>query len=325
VNRPRRITIACGIVLGIGLLATSFAARSRGEESPSASPLPGVRGVLLVSVDGLRPDLIKGADTPVLHRLMARGSFSLLALTTAVAVTLPSHVSMLTGVPPEVHGVTWNGDPPPGKLYPLRPTLFGIAHAAGYRTAMAAGKSKFVALQMPGTLDRSFVPEASAIGDNAVADTAVSWIRDGAPQLLFVHLPGVDVAGHTFGWGSPPQLAAIAKADRNIGRILDALRSAGVLDSTVVLITADHGGSGRTHGADVPKSLQIPWIIAGPGIRHRLDLDAEGVVVHTEDSFATLALVLGLSRPQEIAGRAVDAALSTTVAESHRTSESHGH
>src|SRR5262245_9782830 len=176
------------------------------RSEPQAVAMPGVRGVLLVSVDGLRPDLALRAQAPVFKGLMARGCYSLQALTTPVAVTLPSHTSMVTGVPPEIHGITWNGDPPPGKLYPARPTLFELARAAGYRTAMAAGKSKFVALDVPGTLDRSFVPSVTVTSDTTVTDTAVRWILESAPQVLFVHLPNVDTAGHSMGWGSSQQL-----------------------------------------------------------------------------------------------------------------------
>jgi arylsulfatase A-like enzyme len=281
--------------------------------SSIAAPQPGVRGVLFVSVDGLRPDFIARADAPVLKDLMARGAFDLSARTTDVAITLPSHVSMLTGVPPDIHGIHWNGNPPPeGPLHPARPTIFELAHAAGYTTAMAAGKSKFVALDIPGALDHAFEPGERVIGDEAVADTAVQWIEQGPPNLLFVHLPSVDSEGHANGWGSPQQFAAIATADRSIGRLLDALARRGVLDSTVILVTADHGGSGRSHGAKVPHSMLIPWILAGPGIHHGMDLGADAkVLVHTEDSFATLCHVLGIPVPTNVTGRVIDAAFTS--------------
>jgi predicted AlkP superfamily pyrophosphatase or phosphodiesterase len=283
-----------------------------GPPHPVATPLPGVRGVVLVSVDGLRPDLVLRAEAPTLRALMARGCFSLWALTTPLAVTLPSHASMLTGVPPATHGIVWNGDRPAGaRLHPARPTLFELARWAGYRTAMAAGKSKFVALAVPGTLDRSYVPATSVTTDSTVTDTAVRWIAESAPQVLFVHLPQVDTAGHASGWGSNDQLAAIATADRCIGRLLEALERRHLLDSTVFLVTADHGGAGRSHGPGDPRSLHIPWIIAGPGIRHGVDLTLDaGLVIHTEDSFATLCFVLGIPVTERITGRVVEAAFA---------------
>src|SRR5687768_4754241 len=71
----------------------------------AASP---VRHVLLISIDGLRPDAMIEGDTPVLKQLMKRGAYSLTAQTVFPSITLPSHVSMVTGVGPEKHEVLWN-------------------------------------------------------------------------------------------------------------------------------------------------------------------------------------------------------------------------
>jgi len=300
-----RFRIAAGL-LGLAL-AVSPASTA---PSSAVAARAGVRGVLLISVDGLRPDLVASGDTPAMHALMARGSYSLTALTTDVAITLPSHTSMVTGVPPDVHGITWNGEPPDGaRLHPARPTLFELAHQAGYGTAMVAGKSKFVALVVPGSIDRWYVPTVSATSDTAVTDSAVRWIEAGPPPVFFVHLPSVDLTGHAYGWGSQEQIAAIAYADRCIGRMLDALERRGRLESTVVLVTSDHGGSGKTHGRSVPLSHDIPWILAGPGVRHGIDLTADGApTIHTEDTFATLCSVLGIPIPKNVTGHVVDAA-----------------
>jgi arylsulfatase A-like enzyme len=214
---------------------------------------------------------------------------------------------MLTGVPPSKHGVTWNSVVPTTRIvYSRWPTLFEIAHRAGYTTAMVSGKSKFLGLTPPASLTWSFVPKAAVISDSAVVTQAIDWIQRYAPQVLFVHLPAVDSAGHASGWGSPEQQAAIAGADRCIGRLLDALRERGVTDSTLVLITADHGGAGMSHGGIDPRSLMIPWIAAGPGVRPDYDLTQdEDLSVRTEDTFATLCYVLGLTSPKPVDGRPV--------------------
>ena len=79
-------------------------------------PVPGIDHVLIISVDGLRPDVLLRADTPNMHTLFHNGSFTFWARTTAQSITLPSHVSMLTGVVPEKN-VTCPVGPAP------RPTL----------------------------------------------------------------------------------------------------------------------------------------------------------------------------------------------------------
>lgn len=296
----------------IALLLTSLV--SQCAAAAPARPVPQSSRVLLVSVDGLRPDLALRANAPVIRSLMARGSYSLWARTTDIAITLPSHVSMLTGVPPSSHGVTWNsivrGTP---IIYPKWPTLFEVARNAGYTTAMVSGKSKFLGLTPPATLTWSFVPEATVISDSAVTDKAVEWIRGLAPQVLFVHLPAVDTAGHASGWGSPDQVAAIENADRCVGRLLDALAARGILDSTFLLITADHGGAGKSHGPNDPRSRMIPWIVAGPGVRAGFDLTLEDrLTIRTEDTFATLCYVLGLTPPRPIEGHVVQQAFTAT-------------
>src|ERR1700728_1158685 len=94
-------------------------------------PVPAIERVLIISIDGCRPDLLLRADTPVIHGLLAKASFSFWARTTAESVTLPSHVSMLTGVTPVKHGIQWNADlplmHPVYPAYPAYPTLFQLA------------------------------------------------------------------------------------------------------------------------------------------------------------------------------------------------------
>lgn len=267
-------------------------------------PYPALSHVLILSVDGLRGDVALRANAPTLRVLLARGSFTMWAHTTDVAVTLPSHTSMLTGVPPEKHRVDWNDDRP-GR-FPAWPTLFELAHQAGYSTAMATGKSKFHAFQEPGALDWSYVPDASVAMDASVADTAIAYIALHRPDVLFVHLPGVDSAGHRYGWGSPEQLDAIGVADTSIGRVLGALRDQHLIDSTLVIVSSDHGGAGKSHGKDDPRSRFIPWIAAGPGVCANLDLTIDANLnVRTEDTFATAAYVLGIAAPKPVDGRPV--------------------
>jgi predicted AlkP superfamily pyrophosphatase or phosphodiesterase len=295
--RTRVVVVLLSLLLALAPWAPVARSQPRGVAR--------VRGVLIVSVDGLRPDLILRAQAPVLRSLMDRGSFTLWAKTTALALTLPSHTSMLTGVSPMKHGILWNTELPLIRpIYPARPTLFELAKNAGFSTAMAVGKTKLSLLARPGTLDWAFVPRRD-LPDSTVADTAVRWIAVHRPQVLFVHLAGVDTAGHKFGWGSSEQLTAVAMADRSIGRMLGALATQKLLDRTAVLVSADHGGAGTTHGPDDPRSRTIPWIIAGPGIRRNFDLSTADVDVRTEDSFATLCYLLGVPSPQAIDGRPV--------------------
>ncbi|MGD0768936.1 MAG: ectonucleotide pyrophosphatase/phosphodiesterase [Tepidisphaeraceae bacterium] len=270
-------------------------------------PIPQIHKVVIISVDGLRPDLALRANTPNIHALFNAGSYSFWARTTAESVTLPSHTSMLTGVPPVKHGIQWNADLPLiHPVYPVFPTLFELAKQAGYTTAMVVGKSKFINLAKPGTLDWQFIPNSTHVEDPEVTAQAVRMILDHQPDVLFVHFPSVDNAGHAYGWSSPRQMAAIEVADFSIGQVLEALDQRRLRDSTFILVTSDHGGAGLGHGPDDPRSRQIPWIAVGPGIRRGLDLTIYGdLVINTEDTFSTAAYLLGIPILRKVDGRPV--------------------
>lgn len=261
-----------------------------------ARPVPEIHRALIISIDGLRPDVLLRANAPNIRHLFQNGSFSFWARTTAMSVTLPSHTSMLTGVSPDRHGISWNDNEPvhPG-VYPSVPTLFELAHRAGYTTAMVAGKAKFANLNKPGTLDWASIPTLPVITDGEVATTAVGMIHSYRPQVMFVHLGWTDAAGHRFGWGTPQQIDAVERADAVTGRLLAALAEEKLLDATFILISSDHGGQGRAHGPDDVRSRHIPWIAFGPGIRKNMDLTVyPRRTIETEDTCATVCWLLGI-------------------------------
>src|SRR5204863_5390510 len=108
---------------------------------------PAVEHVVIVSIDGLRPDMMLRNNTPVMRSLMRSGCYTMWARTTEVSITLPSHVSMLTGVVPERHGIWWNIEIDKEYMkYPAVPTIFELAKARGLTTALAVGKGKLDAL-----------------------------------------------------------------------------------------------------------------------------------------------------------------------------------
>jgi predicted AlkP superfamily pyrophosphatase or phosphodiesterase len=281
---------------------------------PTTRPIPAITRVLIISIDGCRPDLLLRANTPVIHSLLPIASFTFWARTTAESVTLPSHTSMLTGVTPVKHGIQWNMEMPLyAPVYPAYPTLFQLAKQNGYTTAMAAGKGKFDALAVPGSIDWDFIPTKEKIEDPTVTDQAIQIIHEHQPQVMFIHLPSVDNIGHAVGWSSAIQLMAISRADACIGRILAELDDQHLRDSTFILITADHGGAGRTHGPDDPRSRHIPWIALGPGIRKDLDLTVyDQLTIDTEDTFATACYLLGIHLHKPIDGKPITQIIQRT-------------
>jgi len=308
--------------------ATAAFAQAPAPVAKPQRPIPAVEHVLVIGIDGLRPDRLLLADAPVLHGLMKTGTYTMWARTTPLAVTLPSFTSMMTGVNPRKHGIDWDREMPfIAPLYSKVPTIFELASNVGYVTAMVSGKSKFSALAKPGTITHLFLPKVDPavtiaswskpakspeelafsaqehVADPVVVDEAVKFIESFKPNFLFIHLPQVDTVGHAKGWGSPEQLEQIGKTDVLVGQVLAALDHAGVRESTVVIISADHGGQGLTHGPDDPRSRYIPWIVSGPTVRKGFDLTQIAALdVRTEDTCATACWLLGLALPANFDG-----------------------
>ncbi len=298
--------------LGCVLLAVS-ACGPRIVTSPAppagTPPLPATsftHRVVLVSIDGLRPDAIAQFDAPILRRLIADGSYSLSAQTILPSKTLPSHTSMLTGEPPDRHGVLWNNavNDAPGTLE--IPTIFSEARARGYSTSAFFSKSKFSHLQRPGTLDYSQAPGGwfgKWSASRTVGDVETHLLT-AKPNLLFVHLPDTDTAGHGSGWMSPEYGRAVLKVDTAVGRLLAAADRAFGAGQYTIIITADHGGHGRDHGSADPADVTIPWIAWGQGVTPG-ELSNGSDAIDTVDTAATVLYLLGIDRPAGWAGTPV--------------------
>jgi hypothetical protein len=275
--------------------------------------------VLIVCVDGLRPDVLLLADAPHLRGLLRTGSYTLWGRAAAEPTEPAPHVSMLTGVSPEPRrwgSVTFAQT---REAAPLRwPTLFGLAHRAGYTTALVGGRAAFspvvAAASVDDALDRMVDP-GEAASDADIGRTAAALLREHRPQVMVVDLPGVGRAGRSSpaGWGSPGQVAAVAKADAAVGQVFAALDDEGLARSTVVLVTSDHGGAGTTSERDDPRTRTVPWIAAGPGIGRGTDLTRYPTlsVNAAEDTFATACRVLGIPVDAEIDGRFVEQILAS--------------
>lgn len=270
----------------------------------TSSP-PLVSHVVIISIDGCRPDIMLRANTPNIRELMNRGSYSMWARTTEVSITLPSHTTMATGVRPEKHGVTWNGDlAPENQTYPAVPTIFEVGKKSGMSTAMVAGKSKFVTLARPGSID--FIAVSGNGVDVDIPGSAILILLRYQPNIVLVHMPWPDSVGHQYGWGTPEQVNAIEFSDQCVGKVMQGIRDAGMEDKTLVLLTADHGGAGLSHGANDPRSRHIPWIAVGPGVRANYDLTRfQDLTINTEDTFSTACYFLGLPLPGYLDGKPI--------------------
>jgi arylsulfatase A-like enzyme len=289
--------VACGrphFVVGPELTAV------RGEARDSRL----TENVLVVSIDGLRPDAIAVFKAPTLERLVSEGSYTFSARTIMPSKTLPSHTSMLTGEPPDDHGVLWNNvtEAAPGPIE--IPTVFSEAREHGYTTAAFFSKAKFSHLQKPGSLDYSQAP-GGWFGRWSAAETmgdVERHLKKSKPNLLFVHLPDPDSEGHSNGWMSAAYGRGVLRADAAVGRLIAAADDAYGEGKYTIIVTADHGGHDRSHGSDNPHDVTIPWIAWGRGVTPG-ELPAD--MVQTMDTASTVLFLLGVDQPSAWAGAAV--------------------
>lgn len=294
----------------LGIVVCVFAATSRAET-------PRAQHVFIISFDQAGNDSVAKAAMPLFKAMAAEGAHTWEAYTIVPSITLPSHVSMLTGVGIQKHQVLWNEwDETRPKL--TVSTIFHLAKERGLTTAMIAGKPKFITFREAGGLDTFVIPEnAKAAGIGAAV---AELLKKQQPNLVFIHFADPDTTGHQFGVNSPEKMQALADCDQALAVIRAAIAAAGIADSSVMILTADHGGHDRpaaeiadrvkrglppapgTHGAPDSSDVIIPWIAWGKGAKHGFTVTAPVVQY---DTAATALWLLGVPVPESFWGRPV--------------------
>ncbi|MCB0034035.1 MAG: alkaline phosphatase family protein, partial [Anaerolineales bacterium] len=163
----------------------------------TAAPL-----VIIISVDGLRPDAITAERTPNIWELAHTGAYSWQAQTSDLSITLPSHASMISGVNVNGHKITFNGFDMTYPGIPV-PTIFTVARDAELNSVMIYGKVKFVHLTSENA--PTFFEQHAT--DREIATAAAAHL-DGTSVML-VHLANVDQNGHLYGWMSDEYLMRV--------------------------------------------------------------------------------------------------------------------
>jgi len=277
---------------------------------------------LLVTFDTTRADALgcygrEPAVTPNLDLLAREGVLFERAYAVAPS-TLPSHASMLTGLYPIRHTVRHNGLQP---LPQSARTLAETAKEQGFDTAAFVGSvvladafgldQGFDVYDQPSHVARAVTTHFGERPASHVIDAALAWLerRDRErPFFLWVHLfdphaPYAPPAKFRKGRTSlDSYLGEIAFADRELGRLLDALRQQDLLERTAVLAVADHGEALGEHGESThgtycyEPTLRVPLILSMPGGGRGV---RASVLASSVDVYPTLAEAMGLPLPPE--------------------------
>jgi hypothetical protein len=252
--------------------------------------------VLLVTVDGLRSDALVAAGRdrlPHLHRLMDGWSTLNARTDPDITLTLPNHSGIYTGARlrgPDGHGWSGNAVPEEGETLHSSagrylPSIFDHAHDRGIRTALLAGKTKFVLFAT------SWGPEhgrPDAIGEDDGRGKLDRYLRERDPgaltgivleelerpvrSLVAAHYRTPDDAGHDEGWNldlDSAYMRQVAAVDAEMGRLLAAVdRLADEGRRIGIVLTADHGGGfpHRHHAGERPMWVNriIPFTVWSP-------------------------------------------------------------
>lgn len=261
-----------------------------------------LRKIVLVIIDGLRPDAITQETMPLLTDAMSRGWRPLSATTVRPSVTVAALSSLATGVAPATHGLIESRLRSLPRLRGLRPIPW-LLRRLGIPTTVFApaltGSSRWIAgalLRLAGAGRLRPVPHArQELGDHLTRHLG----QDGQREFVVLYLNDADLAGHGWGWMSPAYLAAAAAIDRGLG-FLD--RASGEPD-VLTIVTADHGGGGvlpTDHDEPHPVNDEIPLCLLGG----RVAAGETGLEPATLlDVPPTVLYGFGVRQPREYAGR----------------------
>ncbi|MBK8002491.1 MAG: alkaline phosphatase family protein [Gemmatimonadetes bacterium] len=265
--------------------------------------------IILVVLDGLRPDTVTLARMPHLFGLAAEGWQADAAITVTPSITVAALTSLATGLTPAEHGVTRPGLPPLARLPGLRPLprelrQLGVSTTVHLPVLGAGARWIAGALLRVGGVTRLCARGTTPASVVEFARQQVEGNRH--REFVVVYLNDTDVAGHAWGWMSGPYLQAAARLDRAVARLAPLARAR----DTLLLVTADHGGGGvdpRDHDALHPLNRRVPLIAAGAGIAAG---QAGRLPTHLLDIPPTVLNGFGGTSPAQYAGRVLHEAFS---------------
>jgi predicted AlkP superfamily pyrophosphatase or phosphodiesterase len=237
------------------------------------------RQVIVITLDGYPAYALRDPlyPAPALRRMIQEGAWAPEGMTPVnPAVTWPNHTSLLTGVDPAHHGVIYNGLPVrengavriqwdvPKKELVLAKTVYDLAREKGMKTAEvdwpatdragidfefaeipSAGSLVVKEMVKAGGLDdagiENFRKQPIAYRDEIWTRAAIEIVRNHHPNLLLFHLLTTDSVQHRYGARSLAASAALALADRQVARLVEAVRESGAAAQTTFIVVSDHG------------------------------------------------------------------------------------
>jgi arylsulfatase A-like enzyme len=273
-----------------------------------------VRRVVLVVLDGLRPDAIERYGLSHIRGLSAASASTMAGSSVSPSVTAAAMASILSGAPPQYHGLESDRFHIPRSRGPVH-LLPRVLADAGYPTSafvhsvprLYVGLSKRIARHL-GVAEAHF----KGVGALDILEAAKPTLRTQRRGLVLMHWPDADRAGHEHGWMSREYERAARALDAGVGALVTELDPARD-PATVLIAFADHGGGGAVpndHDSDHPLDRTIPVMLSGASIEP-CELSTPVTLL---DIPATLLWALGVARPASYTGRVLTEAFTAAAA-----------
>ena len=269
---------------------------------------PKAKHLIYIGLDGWGSYSMPKADMPNVQSLMEGGCYTLQKRAVNPSSSAPNWASMFMGAGPELHGYTqWGSKTPelPSRVIlknNIFPTIFQI-----YRDADANAEIGVIAdwagiKYLVDTLSVSHWAQGPDFNKypTRLTEMAETYIKERKPSLFAVIYDNPDHVGHQSGHDTPEYYKVLTELDRYIGRIIEATKQAGIYDDTIFIVTSDHGGVKKGHGALTLPEVETPFIIFGKNIKSMGEF-SESMMQY--DVASTMAYILGLRQPQVWIGR----------------------
>ena len=252
--------------------------------------------VVIVGVDGAGA-YFRDTDTPRCDEIFAGQASTYRSLMALPTMSAQGWASILHGVLPEFHGLT-NAiiEKTPYPVNSRYPSLFRVVREA-MPDAELASFVEWNPINIGIVENNLGVEKGTGEDDAEVTGRILNYLRSKTPTLLFVQFSSPDDIGEKYGFGTDIYLSTVSTADALVGRIYDQLKLKGILDETLFIVTADHGGKGKTHGGDSDEEKYVFLGIAGKTVESSIIVEAEG-----RDVAAIAAYALGLECPETWSG-----------------------
>lgn len=251
--------------------------------------------VILILVDGMRPDGFLTCGNPYCEKLMSESEYSMKAQTVFPSVTLPCHLSLFYGVAPDRHGTTTNDFAP--QVRPVKGLIEHISEKWG-KCAIFYTWEQLRDIVKPGNLNRAEYINQMEVDhpDTLITEKCIDYVKEENPDFTFLYLGFTDEAGHWNGWMSDEYLATVNNALSCIEKVKTLFG-----EDHDIIVTADHGGHMRGHGSDMPEDMTIPMLFTGPSFRKNVELENLSIM----DIAPTVCKILDVDTSPEWEGKSI--------------------